>query len=579
MNEKPPLSRFLTTHGQRCFSSKCRIILIVIMLILVCLLIEGMMYLQSDISHGVRAYVRGEGLWAKAQKDAIYHLNRYATSGEQNDYRDFLNVLQVPLGDKQARLALQKEIPDLRLAKEGLLMGQNHPADVEVMIRFFLRFQDISYLRDAIEIWTKADHMIGELQKLATELKIAKAKSNHDNVANSLQKLHLLNEQLSQLENEFSLTLEEGARWIKHTIITSSILLLITVLFIVLIISSKIIKSIIKTEHDLLVSKNRFRSLMQSDLLGIVAWHSDGRILDANKSFLYMLGLDGFENDETLLGTLNWHSMTPTDYADKDEQAWNSLKETGVCHPYEKEFYHTNGKRVPVYMGAALLDGEHEEGICFVMDLTDRKRNETQLRLAATVFDSSNEGILVTDSRLRIVTMNKAFCEITGYKNSDLLGHTPRAFRSGLMSDDFYSQMWASLETSGHWQGDILDRKRGGAILPVRLSISAVRDANKKVSHYVAIFTDISERKAAEEQLQNLAHYDQLTGLANRNLLTDRLEHAIQRAKRNNSLLAVLFFDLDRFKPVNDEFGHEVGDKLLREIARHLQTTIRGCTQ
>ena len=136
--------------------------------------------------------------------------------------------------------------------------------------------------------------------------------------------------------------------------------------------------------------------------------------------------------------------------------------------------------------------------------------------------------------------------------------------------------MWEQMSKAGYWQGDALDRKQDGTVFPVHLSISSVYGVDKEATHYVAIFTDISERKAAEKRLQQLAHYDELTGLANRSLLTDRLDQAIQRGRRHQTKLAVLFFDLDNFKPVNDEYGHAFGDKLLQETATRLNAIIRS---
>ena len=554
-----------------CSSSRCKIILIVVMLVLVSLLLEGALFLEKDISNGVRAYVRGEGLWAKAQKDAVNYLNRYAAYGNEIDYLGYYYVTQVNLGDKQARLALQANSPDKKKAEAGFLLGQNDPEDAVAMVNFFLHFQNISYMRDGIRIWTEGDRLIGQLQQLAVALHDAQRAGDKAKIQQLVGKLRDLNAQLTQVENAFSQTLSEGSRWINRTMIIASLIVLGIMLLVVLMVSSRIIKNIVRTERDLLVSEKRFSTLMQAELMGIVVWHRDGRILEANEAFLEMLGLD-----TTDLNELNWRKLTPTDYAEKDRQAWTELTEKGLCPAYEKELYHNSGRRVPVYLGATFLDSRNEEGVCFIIDLSERKRYETQLRLAATVFDASNDGILVTDSRLRIITVNEAFCNITGYSDGELLGNKPRILRSGLMPDEFYEQMWSSLNRTGYWHGDALDRKQDGSILPVHFSISAVYGVDKKVTHYVAIFTDISERKAAEKELQHMAHYDLLTGLANRNLLPDRIEQAIERAKRHNSMFALLFFDLDCFKPVNDEYGHTIGDRLLQEVARRLKHVVRG---
>ena len=216
-----------------------------------------------------------------------------------------------------------------------------------------------------------------------------------------------------------------------------------------------------------------------------------------------------------------------------------------------------------------MLAGNQEQGIAYVMDLSERKKAEQQLKLAATVFAASSDGILITDSSARIVSVNQALCAMTGYSEGELLGQPPSILQSGYTTDEEYNRMWEALNKSGQWQGDVIDRKKDGALIPMRVSINQVKNADNQLTHYVAILSDITERKAAEEHLRHIALHDPLTGLANRVLFNDRLEQAIKLATRNNTKFAVLFLDLDKFKPVNDLFGHKIGDKL---IAKELQT-------
>ena len=197
------------------------------------------------------------------------------------------------------------------------------------------------------------------------------------------------------------------------------------------------------------------------------------------------------------------------------------------------------------------------------------------VRQGATVFEATNEAITVTDTAARIVAVNAAFSTITGFAAGEALGATPRIHRSGRQDKDFYERMWHSLQTTGQWQGEIWNRRKNGETYPAWENISAVRDADGTVSHYVSMLSDITALKQAEEQLRHMALHDVLTGLPNRRLLAESLEGALARAQRHGHRLALLFLDLDRFKLVNDTLGHAAGDELLEEVARRLRAAVR----
>jgi diguanylate cyclase (GGDEF)-like protein/PAS domain S-box-containing protein len=208
-------------------------------------------------------------------------------------------------------------------------------------------------------------------------------------------------------------------------------------------------------------------------------------------------------------------------------------------------------------------------------DVTERHHTEERLRQAATVFESTQEAVMITDLESRIVAVNKAFTDITGYCEDEALGEKTRLNRSGRHKRKFYQVLWASLLTSGQWQGEIWNRCKSGEVYPAWLTISTVRDESGRPTHYVGVFSDISQLKHSEEQLAHLAHYDPLTDLPNRLLLQSRLEHATSRAGRDSKRAAVLFIDLDHFKNINDSFGHIVGDRLLVDVARRLSERMR----
>jgi diguanylate cyclase (GGDEF)-like protein/PAS domain S-box-containing protein len=210
-----------------------------------------------------------------------------------------------------------------------------------------------------------------------------------------------------------------------------------------------------------------------------------------------------------------------------------------------------------------------------VRDISERKRAERTLHLAAQVFENSRDAIVLTDRGRRVIALNRAFTDITGFGPQDMLGKPVSLYRSGVHEESFYREVWAQVEATDHWEGESWGRKRDGALFPSWTSISAIRDSAGRVSNYMGTVTDITERKKSEEHTRHLAEHDFLTDLPNRVLLLDRLRLALAAARRNHAMLAVLFVDLDRFKMVNDTLGHSVGDRLLKEVASRLVHCVR----
>ena len=219
--------------------------------------------------------------------------------------------------------------------------------------------------------------------------------------------------------------------------------------------------------------------------------------------------------------------------------------------------------------------GELRGVVSTLADTTLSREHEEQRRLALTVFRNSVEAIVVTDAHERILSVNQAFTEVTGYAAEEIIGQTPRMLGSGVHSREFYQAMWRDLNILGAWKGEIEDRRKDGSLYPASLSISTVRDSNGRITHYVAVFSDITERKASEARIAYLAQHDALTGLPNRALLKDRLDQALAQATRLGKRIALMFLDLDRFKTINDSLGHATGDKLLQSVAARLRQSVR----
>lgn len=200
---------------------------------------------------------------------------------------------------------------------------------------------------------------------------------------------------------------------------------------------------------------------------------------------------------------------------------------------------------------------------------------DSRLRLAASVFDNTRDSIMVTDPEGRIIDVNRAFVRSTGYQPLEVIGQLPSILKSDQHPREFFEAMWHSLRTLGHWRGEIWNRRKSGEMFVELLSISAVRNQAKLVTHFVAIYTDITALKESQQRLEYLAYHDALTRLPNRVLLVDRIRQALVVAKRRNTMIAVCFADLDHFKPINDNHGHEIGDLLLIEVASRIRSAVR----
>ena len=322
-------------------------------------------------------------------------------------------------------------------------------------------------------------------------------------------------------------------------------------------------------------SEARFRAVFANAGIGVVVVEPSGRLSEVNPAFCAMLGYD----QAAVQGKRVVEFTHPDDVA-RSEAALGDLA-AGHTDNYEmvKRYLARDGRvvwaRLTVSAVRETLGGPVRFAVAVIEDVTERKRLEDHMRLAVTVFDNTGDGLFITDAQRRIVQVNRAFTDITGYQAGEVLGKTPAILSSGRHGTEFYEQMWESLRTVGRWQGEIWDRRRSGEMFAGWQSITAVRGGEGEVTHYVAVISDITSRKEVEERLSYAANHDPLTRLPNRSLFQERLSRALARAHRNQDVVAVLFIDLDRFKEVNDTLGHLAGDLLLLQVAERIGVLIR----
>ncbi|TNC94224.1 MAG: diguanylate cyclase with PAS/PAC sensor, partial [Gallionellaceae bacterium] len=305
----------------------------------------------------------------------------------------------------------------------------------------------------------------------------------------------------------------------------------------------------------------------------------EGRWLTANKSGLELFHLDvqNYQNKTDLQLAEQTHPIYQPAFRNclaTDEQAWQAHILTRVEETIPLP---EGGKRVFDTYKIPLLndDGSRQGLVVLGRDITERKQTEEKLRLADTIFQFSSEAMLITDADNNILNVNPAFTQLTGYTASDVVGKNPNILNSGRQDKAFYKEMWNSLHKIGYWQGELWNRRKNGEVYVEWLTIDVVFNKDGRIARHIAFFSDITEKKKADELIWNHANFDHLTQLPNRRLFRDRLGQEMKMTNRASLSMALMFIDLDRFKEVNDTLGHDAGDALLVEAARRITECVR----
>jgi diguanylate cyclase (GGDEF)-like protein/PAS domain S-box-containing protein len=562
-----------------------RLILIIwpflaIVALLVVLFMESIVILSAG-----RAYVEGESLWSKAQKQSLVHLMRYAHTHSETDYQKFRSTLAAPLGDRRARLELEKEHPDYAVAFQGFREGRNHPDDIPGMIMLFRRFRNLSYLDRSITLWADGDRSIDQFIAVAEELhgRIASGERDPDRLYAVVDKIFAVDAQLTPEEDMFSASLGEATRATKLLLSIAVLALAGTLVPLGILFSRRMLKDGQSFEQALELSEERFNLAVTGSNDGIWDWDLITRNVYYSPRFNELIGCadrplertpDAFasrlhpEDRELSTVVLRAHLRRNSAYdvelrvkSDRGEYRW----------------FRVRGQSVRDIAGKAIrMAGS-------ITDITDRKSAEAELysekERAQVTLQSIGDAVITTDTNGLVEYLNPAAETLTGWKLHEALG-LPLLSLIKLMDEktrrtsdpvEVVLREGQTIEIST----EIVLVRRDGSEIAVAESASPIRDRSKHATGVVLVFRDVSRERQYAAKLSYQARHDALTGLVNRREFEIRLRKALATAADDGHEHAVMYLDLDQFKVVNDTCGHAAGDELIRQISSILQRRVR----
>ncbi|WP_158968119.1 EAL domain-containing protein [Paraglaciecola sp. L3A3] len=330
------------------------------------------------------------------------------------------------------------------------------------------------------------------------------------------------------------------------------------------------------SQESLQESKRKLLEHIENTPLGCITWDKDFTCTNWNKSAERIFGYTpeealGLHGSNLVMGSelrgeiQSIHQLLLNTTGSRKNTNENITKNenTIICEWHNTPIIDKDGSIIGV--------------TSLVQDVTKNKQLKNELTLAASVFSQAQEGIIITNIKGIIIEVNESFSNITGYSREEIIGKNPNILKSGRQAAEFYQNLWQTINDIGHWSGEVWNKRKNGEVYAQYLNISSVHDDLGQIKNYVAIFSDISEIKDHQNQLEHMAHYDVLTNLPNRTLLTDRLNQALSQSKHNKNQVAIILLDLDGFKEVNDTHGHSVGDELLVIFAARLKDILRDC--
>ncbi len=538
-----------------------------------------------DIMSSVRAYVGGESLWSKAQKNAAFYLHNYARTRSPDDYRRFTEAIAVPLGDRVAREELEKPAADLSIARQGFAAGKNHADDIPGMIRLFRVFRRVSYIDQAIAIWAEADRNITELVAAAGELhQLIDAGADPAQLRPVLARIDDINANLTPLEDAFSSTLGHASRVAQWVLAVVTLFAAISLVLLGILLSRRMLRESEAFENALQFSQERFALAVIGSNDGLWDWNvvTGEMYLSPRAKELAGYVDDDVENTPAaflaLLHPDDRHGAVEAIRAHLREDRAYDLEFRCLAKSGEYRWFRARGRSVRNAQGRA------ERMAGSVSDITDRKLAEAQLfgekERAQVTLESIGDAVITTDVQGLIDYLNPVAEMLTGWRTGEARGQSlqvvcqtlDESTRKALPNPvEVVLREGSSIKVPAN----VLLLRRDGTEIAINESAAPIRDRAGAIAGVVLVLHDVRREREYATQLSYQASHDALTGLINRREFEHRLSLALASARELGRHHAMMYLDLDQFKVVNDTSGHAAGDELMRQISMLLQEQLR----
>ncbi len=562
-----------------------RLLLIVWPFLVIVVLLVGIALLSVDILSAGRAFVGGEGLWSKAQKDAVYHLTRYTQSKSEESYLEFQQAIAVPLGDRKARLELEKPKPDYDVVRAGLIAGRTHEADIGGVIRLYRTMRDVSYMEKVIEYWEAGDQQVLELERLGEQMheRIVSGRASAQSLEPLVARMHQVNARITPLSDQFSYTLGEANRALSYYLVAAIVMATIVLIPAGVVLSYRMLRRSEAFESALQVSEERYKLAVSGTNDGVWDWNIVKGDVYYSPRFRQLLGF----TDANSLGGFELVSRMHHEDQPKLQTALQAHFKGGKtfdlevrmnCQSGEQKWFRVRGDSVRDASGVAVrMAGS-------ISDINEKKLADAQLfaekERAIVTLASIGDAVITTDSSGKVEFLNLIAEALTGWQNADAKGmHLGDLLK---VTDESGHQETSDLVDVVLRSGQTVTMsanmslvRRDGTEISINESAAPIRDRSGEIVGIVVVFHDVSHERHYAARLSYQACHDALTGLFNRNEFERRLSLALRSTtqyERNHSLL---YLDLDQFKIVNDTGGHAAGDELMRQISALLQARLR----
>ena len=561
-----------------------RLLLIVWPFLVIVVLLVGIALLSVDILSAGRAFVGGEGLWSKAQKDAVYHLTRYTQSKSEENYLKFQQAIAVPLGDREARLELDKPNPDYDVVRAGLIAGRTHEADIGGVIRLYRTMHGVSYMEKVIEYWEMGDQQVLELERLGGQMheQIVSGRASAQSLEPLVARMHQFNASITPLSDQFSFTLGEANRALRRYLTTAIMLATIILIPAGVGLSRRMLKRSEAFESALQVSEERYRLAVSGTNDGVWDWNIVKDEIYYSPRFRQLLGF----TDASSLGGFELVSRMHHEDQPKLQTALQTHFKDGKtfdvevrmnCQLGEQKWFRVRGESVRDAGGVAV------RMVGSISDVNEKKLADAQLfaekERAIVTLASIGDAVITTDSSGKVEFLNPIAEALTGWQNADAEGmHLGDLLK--VMDGSSHQETFDLVDVvlgSGRtvtMSTNLSLVRRDGTEISINQSAAPIRNRSGEIVGVVVVFHDTSHERHYAARLSYQACHDALTGLFNRNEFERRLSLALKSTTEQKLNHSLLYIDLDQFKIVNDTGGHTAGDELMRQISALLQAQL-----